>query len=127
MREGERRSAPASSAAPLRGSPAGLLRSGLSHSAAPEKTRRSRGRRRRALLSFAQAFPAQQKDLRVFHQPVGDGRGDGGVEQDVAPVGEGSIGGDHAALLLTVARGDNLIKKIRGLLVEREISQLVAD
>ena len=30
-------SAPASSAAPLRGSPAGLLRSGLSHRAAPEK------------------------------------------------------------------------------------------
>ena len=36
-REGERPSAPASSAAPLRGSPAGLLRWWLSHRAAPER------------------------------------------------------------------------------------------
>jgi hypothetical protein len=65
---------------------------GYPHRAAPEKGSPSGSGRRRALLSFAQAFSTQQKDLGVFHQPVGDGGGDGGVVEDVAPGGERSIG-----------------------------------
>src|SRR6266704_2681423 len=91
-KEGEGAFTPAPSAAPLRGSPAGLLRYGLSHRTAPEKGPRSGSGRRRALLSFTQAFSPQQKDLGVFHQPVGNGGGNGGVVEDVAPVRERGVG-----------------------------------
>ena len=45
------------------------------------------GRRRIGIpVAFAEAVAAQEKDLRVLHQPIGDGGGDGGVVEDVAPV-----------------------------------------
>jgi len=51
------------------------------------------GRRRIGIpVAFAEAVAAQEKDLRVLHQPIGDGGGDGGVVEDVAPGGERSIG-----------------------------------
>jgi hypothetical protein len=49
------------------------------------------GRRNRILIGLTQAVAAQQEDLGVFHQTVGDGGGDGRVEEDVAPVGEWRI------------------------------------
>jgi hypothetical protein len=56
------------------------------------RTRRSVGRSGgRVLLSFAKTFSAEQKDLGVFYQPVGDGGGDGGVVKNSAPLGEGGI------------------------------------
>ena len=44
--------------------------------------------RRIRILGLAQAVAAQQEDLGVLHQAVGDGGGDGRIEEDVAPVGE---------------------------------------
>ena len=46
------------------------------------------------LVGLAQAVAAEQEDLGVFDQPVGDGGGDGRIEEDVAPVGERRVGGD---------------------------------
>jgi hypothetical protein len=43
-------------------------------------------RRIRVPASFTQAVAAQQEDFGVLHEPVGDSRRDGRVEQDVAPV-----------------------------------------
>ena len=83
--------------------------------------------RRRALLSFTQAFSPQQKDLGVFHQPVGDGGGDGGVVEDVAPVGERGVGRNNRAALVTVAGGDDLVKEVGSLLVEGQVTQFVDD
>jgi len=58
----------------------------------------------------------------VFHQAVGDGRGHGDIEKDVVPLGERSVGSDDCALVLAMAGGDHLIKEVRGLLIERDIS-----
>ena len=44
--------------------------------------------RRIEVLGLAEAISAQQEDFGVFHEAVGDGGGDGRVEEDVAPVGE---------------------------------------
>ena len=55
------------------------------------------------LLGFAEAVAAEQEDLGVLDQAVGDRRGDGGVEEDVAPVGERGVGGDDSGTLLAVA------------------------
>jgi len=58
----------------------------------------------------------------VFHQAVGDGRGHGGIEKDVAPLGERSVGSDDRALVLAMAGGDHLIEEVRGLPIQRDIS-----
>ena len=34
---------------------------------------------RLALIAFAKAFACEEEDLGVFHQAIGDSRGDGGV------------------------------------------------
>src|SRR5438046_805878 len=57
-------------------------------------------------IAFAEAIAAEQKDLGVFHEAIGDGRSDDGVVEDVAPVGEGRVGGDDGRALVTVARRD---------------------
>ena len=44
-----------------------------------------------------------QSDLGVVHQPVDHGDDTGGVGEDLAPVGEGAIGGDDGAFLLVAA------------------------
>ena len=73
-------------AAPLRGSPGGLLRAGY------RTVRRLIGageellfRRRGVLVGFAQAVAAQQEDFGVLHQPVGDGGSDGRIEIGCCP------------------------------------------
>ena len=44
------------------------------------------GRRIGILVGLAQAVAAQQKDLGVFDEAIGNGGGDGRIEEDVAPV-----------------------------------------
>ena len=83
------------------------------------------GCRRRALIGFAKAFAAEQDDLGVFDQAVGDGRRDGGVVEDIPPVGKCCVGGDERTSLVAVTSGNDLIEQIRGLLVERKISELI--
>ena len=68
-------------AAPLRGSPGGLLRAGY------RTVRRLIGagvellfRRSGVLVGFAQAVAAQQEYFGVLHQPVGDGGSDGRIK-----------------------------------------------
>ena len=39
-------------------------------------------------IVFAQAVATQQKDFGVLDDTIGDGSGDSGVVEDVAPVGE---------------------------------------
>ena len=70
-------------------------------------------------IAFAEAVAAEQEDLGVFDQAIGDGSGDGGVVEDVAPVGEGCFGNDDGRALLAMTCGDYLIEEIRALLVER--------
>src|SRR3954452_9720201 len=78
-------------------------------------------RRRRVLAGFAQAVAAEQEDLGVLHQAIGNRGGNGGVEQNIAPGRKWRIGGDNGGSFRAVARGDELIKEIRGLLIERQI------
>jgi hypothetical protein len=68
-------------------------------------------------VTFAEAVAAQEKDFGVLHQSIGGG--DGGVVEDVAPVGERRIGSDDSGAFLAVASGDDLIEEVRTLLVER--------
>ncbi len=106
--------------------PDGLLRAGYRHRAAPDLSQPNRlFSRRLALIAFAEAFPSEEKDLGVFHQAIGDGSGDGGVVEDVAPVGEGCVGRNERAALMAMASGDNLIEEVGSLLVERKIAELV--
>ena len=91
-------------AAPLRGSPGGLLRTGY------RTVRRLTGagkklRFRRCLIpgGFAQAFAAEQEDFGVLDQPVGNGGRNGRIKEDVAPVGERRVGRNDRRPLLTVA------------------------
>jgi len=55
----------------------------------------------------------------VFNQTIGDGGGNGGVVEDVAPVGEGSVRGDDRRTFLAMTGGDDLIEEIGALLIER--------
>ncbi len=52
------------------------------------------------LFGFADAGTAEQKDLGVLDQAIGDGGCDRGVEQDVSPFGKNSIGGDYGTATL---------------------------
>jgi hypothetical protein len=113
---------PPPSAAPLRGSPAGLLRVGLSHRAAPELSHPQSTGGDWLLFRFPQAVAAEQEDFGVLHQAIGYGGSDGGIEKDVAPVGEGRVGSDDCGTALAMARGDHLVKEVGGLLVEREVA-----
>ena len=45
--------------------------------------------------------------------------------EDVAPLGEGRIGSDDSTAAQAVARRDDLIKQIGGLLVERKVTEFV--
>jgi len=78
-----------------------------------------------ALITFAEALASEQEDLGVFHQAIGDGSGDGGVIEDVAPVGKSCIGRNQRAAFMAVAGGDDLIEEVGRLLVEGKISKLV--
>ena len=39
-------------------------------------------------FGLAEAVATQQEDFGIFHQTIRDGRGDGGVVEDVAPFGK---------------------------------------
>ena len=70
-------------------------------------------------IALPKAVAAEQEDLGVLDETIGDDRGDGGVVEDVSPVGEGSVRGDNGGAFVTVAGGDHLIEQIGALLVER--------
>jgi hypothetical protein len=77
-------------AAPLRGSPGGLLRSGY----LTERRLTEAGllfRRIGVSAGLAQTVAAQQEDLGVLDQPIGNRSGDGRIKEDVAPVGKGCV------------------------------------
>ncbi len=103
--------------------PDGLLRAGYRHRAAPDLSQLPNVlfRGRLALIPFAEAFACEEEDLGVFHQAIGDGGSNGGVVEDVAPVGESCIGSNERAALMAVAGGDNLIEEVGSLLIERDI------
>jgi hypothetical protein len=110
---------PADSA--VEGLPDGLLRAGYRHRAAPDASQ--------PIIQWeagsyypCEGFPPEKEDLGVFHQAIGDRRGDGGVVEDVAPVGESSIGRNERAALIALAGGDELIKEVGSLLVEGKIT-----
>jgi hypothetical protein len=120
MREKNQRAgaaAPAPIGSAVEGLPAGLLRPGYRHSAAPDRGRRLFSRRCRTVFGFAKTVAAEQEDLRVFHEPIHDCRGDGRIEKNVAPFGEGSVGRNEYGTLLAVTSGDDLIKQIGRLLI----------
>ncbi len=77
------------------------------------------------LIAFAKAIATEQEDLGVFHQTVGNGGRDGGVVKNVAPFGEGRVGGDDGGALVTVTGGDHLKEQVGGLLIERQVTQFV--
>src|SRR5580692_7487723 len=99
--------------------PDGLLRAGYRHRAAPDLSQPSRlfgGKL--ALITFAEALASEEEDLGVFHQAIGDGSGDGGVVEDVAPVGKCCVGRDERAALIAMASGDDLIEEVGSLLID---------
>jgi len=49
------------------------------------------------------------------------------VVQDVAPVGERRVGGDGGGTLVRVPVGDDLVKEVGVLLIQREVTESVAD
>jgi hypothetical protein len=51
--------------------------------------------------------------------------GDGCVKEDVAPVGERSVGSEYGGMFVAMSGRDHLIKKVGGLLVESEVSEFV--
>src|SRR5580765_3743923 len=114
-------------AAPLRGYPADSSGPGYRHSAALDRSRRKLLDRRTRVLGLAEAVAAEHEDLGVLDEPVGDCRGDGRIEENVAPVGERCVGGYDCGTSLAVAGGDNLIEEVRRLLVEGQISKFVTD
>src|ERR1700726_4671186 len=78
-------------------------------------------------VGFAQTIASQQEDLGVLDEAVGDGGSDGRIKEDVAPVRKGCVGRNHRGSFVAVARRDHLIKEVRSLLVESQVSQLVTD
>ena len=123
QRAGIQSGTPAPVVSAVEGLPGGLLHAGYRHRAAPDLSQAVLGLvGRLALIAFTKDFPAQQEDLGVFHQTIGDGSGDGGVVEDVAPVGKGGVGSDQSAPFMAVASGDDLIEEIRSLLIQGKVS-----
>src|ERR1017187_9958572 len=82
--------------APLRGYPADSSGPGYRHSAALDRSQRKLlGWRSRILVGLTEAVAPEQEDLGVLDEAVGDRRGDGRIEENVAPVGERCVGGDY--------------------------------
>jgi len=79
-------------------------------------------RRTEAFIGLAQTVAAEQKNLGVLHQAVGDGGGNGGVVQNVAPVREWRVGRDDGGFLLAMPGGDYLLKEIGRLLIEGQVT-----
>src|SRR4051794_26755771 len=68
----------------------GLLRAGYRHRAALA-CNQPLVFGRLVLIGFTKALPAEQENLGVFHESVGHSGGDGGVMEDIAPLGEGGV------------------------------------
>ncbi len=78
-----------------------LLGAGYHHSAAHACCRPlCGGRRNWFTAALAKTVTAQQENFGVLDQPVGNGGSDGGVVEDVAPVGERGVGSDNGRALL---------------------------
>ena len=77
--------APARIGSAVEGLSGGLLRPGISpQRGACLQPAQLLGRRIGDFVGFAQTVTAEQEDLGVLDEPVGDGGSDGGVEKDVA-------------------------------------------
>jgi len=91
--------APAPIGSAVEGLPGGLLRYGIS----PQRGACLWPAVHSPAGGFGFLLPLRKlsppKDLRVLHQAVGDGGGDGRVVKDVAPVGEGCFGGNERRAL----------------------------
>jgi len=111
----------------LRGYPADSSGPGYRHSAALDRGQRRLLGWRIRILGLTEAIAAEHEDLGVLDEPVGDRRGDGRIEENVAPVGERCVGGYDWGTSLAVASGDNLIEEVRRRLVEGQISKFVTD
>src|SRR5450755_2403041 len=89
--------------APLRGYPADSSGPGYRHSAALDRSQRKLlGWRIRILVGFTEAIAPEQEDLGVLDEAVGDRRGDGRIEENVAPVGEWCVGGYDCGTFLAL-------------------------
>jgi len=66
-----------------------------------------------AFLGFLEAvgLAVEDDDFGVVHQPVDHGDDAGGIGEDLAPLGEGSVGGDEGAFVL-VAAADQLEQQV---------------
>jgi hypothetical protein len=80
-----------------------------------------------ALITFAEAFATEEEDFGILHQAIGDGCSNGGVVQDVTPLGEGCVGCNDGATAMSVASGYDLVEEIGSLLVESNIAKFVHD
>src|SRR6266571_8164631 len=107
--------------APLRGYPADSSVRDITTARRFLEAGESIRRRIRILVALAQTVAAKQKDLRVLDKPIGNGGSDGRIKEDVAPVGKRSIRCDDRTSFATVARRDDLIKKIRRVLIQGQI------
>jgi hypothetical protein len=74
----------------------------------------------------AVARTLEGQDLGMVHDPVDHRCGDDLVTEDVAPTGERQVGGQDQRGVF-VAAGDQLEEQVRGVLFERDISDLVDD
>jgi len=70
--------------------------------------------------------PGQREDLGVMNQPIDHGGSDDVVGEGLAPASEGQVRGDHHRALF-VAGGDELEEQVRGVVVERDVADLVDD
>ena len=84
------------------------------------------------VLAFAAVFHAvawafDHGNLTMVEEPVEDGGGDGGVAvEDGGPLLEGFVGGQHDGTAF-VAGADDLEEKIRPVLVDRQVADLIKD
>src|SRR5262245_55442361 len=104
-------------AAPLRGYPADSSDRDIATVRRMVATGALLGRRRGSVLGLAQTVACKQQDLGVFDEAVYDGSGNSGVEEDVAPVGECSIGRDQCRSFLAVPVRNDLVEQIGCLLI----------
>ena len=88
--------------APLRGYPADSSGPGYRHSAALAWSQRKLLGWRNRILGFTEAIAAEHENLGVLDEAVGDRRGDGRIEENVAPVGERCVGGYDCRTFLAV-------------------------
>ena len=109
----------------MRGYPADSSGPGYRHSAALDRSQRRLLGWLIRILGLTEAVAPEHEDLGVLDEPVSDGRGDGRIEENVAPVGEWCVGGYDCRAFLAVASGDDLIEEVRRLLVEGQIPKFV--